>query len=164
MSSTDRSVIKYFSICGIFASLILFALSFFGRTLSNTAPIIAGLVVTMVGLGLSLTLDPLIPFFCRKFFLTRFWDGKPSWGQPLYVLCFAFLFAQFALFALNGTPTTPVIVDGQPLIGSNGQVVKVFTQAQQLRQDESFLRFFCTIALANFYQLLMYSLFPLHSE
>jgi hypothetical protein len=133
MSSTDRSVIKYFSICGIFASLILFAL-------------------------------PLIPFFSRKFFLTRFWVGKPSWGQPLYVLCFAFLFAQFALFALNGTPTTPVIVDGQPLIGSNGQVVKVFTQAQQLRQDESFLRFFCTIALANFYQLLMYSLFPLHSE
>jgi hypothetical protein len=164
MSSIDRSVIKYFSICGIFASLILFALSFFGRTLSNTAPIIAGLVVTMVGLGLSLTLDPLIPFFSRKFFLTRFWVGKPSWGQPLYVLCFAFLFAQFALFALNGTPTTPVIVDGQPLIGSNGQVVKVFTQAQQLRQDESFLRFFCTIALANFYQLLMYSLFPLHSE
>jgi hypothetical protein len=109
----------------------------------------------MVGLGLSLTLDPAIPFFSRMFFWTKFWNGKPSWGRPLYILLFAFLLAQFALIAFHGAPTVPVIVDGEPLTNASGEIMRVFTQAQQLHRDESFLRLFCTLLLANYYQILM---------
>jgi len=165
MSSADRSVIKYFSIVGLFISLILYTLSFFGRTPSNTAPILAGSFVLMVGLSLSMMiLDPAIPFFRnRYFFWTTFWQDMPSWGRPVYILFFLFLMAQFLLVASHGTPTVPVIVDGSPLI-ANGGIVKTYTPAQQLFLGESELRMFCAVMLVNYYQLLMYSLFPLRNE
>jgi hypothetical protein len=166
MSSADRSVIKCFSICGFLAGMVLYVLSFFGRTISDTAPILAGSFVLMVGLSLSmLILDPAIPFFRnRYFFWTTFWQDMPSWGRPVYILFVLFLMAQFLLVGSHGTPTVPVIVDGEPLIGANGQIVTAYTQAQQLHQDESFLRMFCSVMLVNYYQLLMYSLFPLRNE
>lgn len=166
MSSADRTFIKFASIVGLFISLILYTLSFFGRTPSNTAPILAGSFALMIGLSFSMTiLDPAIPFFSsRSFFWTTFWQDMPSWGRPLFFLLFAVILAHLAFFALHGTPTVPVIVDGEPLIGANGQIVTAYTQAQQLHQDESFLRIFCAVMLVNYYQLLMYSLFPLRNE
>jgi hypothetical protein len=164
MGSADRSMIKYLSICGILTNVALFIASFYGRTVTNTLPIVIGSGIIMVGLGLSLTLDPAIPFFSRMFFWTKFWGGKPSWGRPLYILLFAFLLAQFVLLALHGASTVPVIVDGEPLTSANGEIIKAYTQAQQLYRDASALRFFCTLMLANYYQILMYSLFPLRNR
>lgn len=164
MGIADRSLIKNLSICGIIANFCLFTASFFGKTIQNTLPIILGSAVIMVGLGLSLTLDPAIPVFSRTFYWTKFWDGKPPWARPLYFLLFAFLLVQFALFAFHGAPTLPVIVDGEPLTNTNGNIMLVYTQAQQLHRDELFLRIFCTLMFVNYYQLLMYALFPLRAE
>lgn len=164
MGSDDRSVLKYLSVCGILTNVALFIASFYGRTVTNTLPLVVGSGIIMVGLGLSLTLDPAIPGFSRMFYWTKFWDGKPSWGRPLYILLCAFPLAQFAFITFHGAPAAPVIVDGETLTNANGEIMRVFTQAQQLYRDESALRFFCTLMLANYYQILMYSLFPLRNE
>jgi hypothetical protein len=155
MGSDDRSVLKYLSICGILVNVALFIASFYGRTVTNTLPIVIGSGAIMVGLGLSLTLDPAIPAFSRMFYWTKFWDGKPSWGRPLYILLFVFLLAQFALIALHRASIVPFTVNGEPLT--------VSSQALQLYRDAFALRFFSTLMLTNYYQTLMYSLFPLRN-
>ena len=163
MGSADRSTIKYLSICGILASLYLLTMSFFGKTIHNTLPIIIGSAVLMIGLGVSLTLDPLIPFWSRNFFFTKFWDGKPPWARPLYLLLFVFLLAQFVLLAMHGPSGIQVIAHHEPLAGADGDILRTYSQAQQLSLNEAALRFVSTLMSLNYYQLLMYSLFPLRN-
>lgn len=149
-SSNARKALVSLSICGLTVSVLVYVLSFSAVPVD---PVFSWTGVLCVGM-MALFLPIIYLEYPRSknpfFFYMGFARGMPGWVAPCEWLLALFALSQVVWFALHSGLGVPSFQDGQYVIESRGQVLKVISRAEYLALKEAGLRMIAAM-MASFY-------------
>ncbi len=98
------------------------------------------------------------------FFLKGFARGLPSWVAPCSGLLSLIGIAHLVWFAVHSGWGVPTILDGQYVLDTRGQILKVLTEAEYLTLKKAELRMFAAMMTALYFVPTMYWWFPRNEQ
>src|SRR6266850_6252630 len=151
-----RRFLAFLSACAIALSVFAYVFSFFGAPVDKILPWSLVLFLGIIAL--------IVPIYFLEYPASRKWNwswkewarGMPSWVAPCFWLLELFAATHFVWFALHSGAGVPDIIDGQYVLDSHGQIVKILTREEYLSLREAFLRVVATIMISLYFVPMMY--------
>jgi hypothetical protein len=151
MSSSNRRFLAFLSACGIFASILAYVLSFSGALVDWVFPWVVPLGAGVFALGLSMLVVENSSSGRWTYSWKQFTRGMPSWVNRCYYSLQLIAGAHFVWMALQYGWGAPAILDGQYVLDSRGQILKVLTQAEYFTLRGVGLRTCATIMICLYF-------------
>jgi hypothetical protein len=149
-------VCAFVAACGITASIFAYMASFSGSLLESVFPWGILLVLGLFALFISMYALEYPASRAPTFFLKGFARGMPTWVAPCSRLLQVIGIAQLVWFAAHSGWGVPTILDGQYVLDSRGQILKVLTKAEYLTLKEAEQRMFAAMVAAFYFVPMMY--------
>lgn len=158
--SVPRPIIRRFlsilSACVVAASILAYLCSFFGAPVDMIMPwfipVFLGWMVLLVHIWAIEYPASRKPSFAWKGFAR----GMPNWVAPLSWILQLFFIANFVWLAVHFGMGAPAIMDGQYVLDSHGQILKVLTHAEYFTLKEVELRTFAALMVFFYFVPMTY--------
>jgi len=160
MVSLLRRCLAIIAASALAASLIVYALSFVGKTMDEMFRWVMLLTVGVFPLVLPMYAVEYSAIKNSKFLWDAIWRGVPTWAVRATQIGFLFFAAHFVLFLAQSHAASPEIINGQYVLSNHGQIVKELTESQYKWLKGSELRLFATGCLSFYLALALYWWFP----
>ena len=156
VSSNTRRVFASLSMCGFAASMLAYILSFFGVPAERVYPWMGLLCAGMMLLFVPVYILEYPNSRSPTFFYKEFANGMPKWVTPCEWILALIALMQIIWFALHSGLGVPAFQDGQYVIESRGQVLKVISDAEYLALKGAGLRMFAAMLVSLYFVPMMY--------
>ena len=160
MVSLLRHCLAIIAASALAASLIVYALSFVGKTMDEMFRWVMLLTVGVFPLVIPMYAVEYSAIKNSKFLWDAIWRGLPKWAVRATQIVFLFFAAHFVLFLVQSHAASPEIINGQYVLSNHGQIVKELTESQYKWLKGSELRLFATGCLSFYLALALYWWFP----
>lgn len=152
------------SICGLFASIVIYTASYRGATIDGIARWAILLHVGVFVLLLPMYAVEYSRVLERTFFWKGFARGMPKWVVPGIKLLGLFFVIHFVLFLMQSHASAPEIKNGQYVLDDHGRIVKTLTQSEYYTLKGAELRLFATGWMFFYFVPAAYWWFPRTEE
>jgi hypothetical protein len=142
--------------CGFAASMLAYILSFFGVPAERVYPWMGLLCAGMMLLFVPVYILEYPNSRSPTFFYKEFANGMPKWVTPCEWILALIALMQIIWFALHSGLGVPAFQDGQYVIESRGQVLKVISEAEYLALKGAGLRMFAAMLVSLYFVPMMY--------
>lgn len=159
-----RKGLAILSVCGLFASIVIYTASYRGTTMDSVAKWAIVLHVGVFVLPLPMYAVEYSKVKQRTFFWKGFARGMPKWVVPGIKLLGLFFVVHFVLFLTQSHASAPEIKDGQYVLNDHGRTVKTLTQSEYYTLKGAELRLFATGWMFFYFVPAAYWWFPRTEE
>jgi hypothetical protein len=156
ISSNTRKALASLSMCGFAAGMLAYIVSFLGVPVDRLYPWMGLLCAGMMLLFLPVFILEYPNSRSPTFFYNEFAKGMPKWVAPCEWILALIALVQVIWFAMHSGLGVPALQDGQYVIESHGQVLKVISAAEYLALKEAGLRMFAAMLVSFYFVPMMY--------
>ncbi len=156
ISSNTRKVFASLSMCGFAASMLAYILSFFGVPTERVYPWMGLLCAGMMLLFVPVYILEYPSSRSPTFFYKEFANGMPKWVAPCEWILALIALMQIFWFAFHSGLGVTAFQDGQYVIESRGQVLKVISEAEYLTLKGAGLRMFAAMLVSLYFVPMTY--------
>jgi hypothetical protein len=159
MSLSGCRFLAVLSACGIIACVSAYIASFLGPLPGSVFRWGILLILAMIVLFIPLYVLEYPASRSPTFFLKGFARGMPSWVAPCSTVLFLVGIAHLIWFALHSGWGVPAILDGQYVLDSGGQTLKVLTETEYRTLKAEEVRTFAAMTASFYFVPMMYRWF-----
>jgi hypothetical protein len=160
MTPVLRKILATLSAFGFAVSILVYIESFSGATMDNTSQCVILLGFCVLALMIPIHILEYPSSKDWNFYWKGFARGMPGWIVPCNWLFFLIFIAHVIWLAVQSKLGVPTISDGQYVLSSHGNILKVITQAEYLTLKEAELRTLATFIISWYFMPMMYWWFP----
>jgi hypothetical protein len=152
----NRRILAFLSACGVSAGASAYIGSFSGVSVDAVLPLMG-----LLFLGAIALISPIViieypasrtPFY----FYSGFARGMPNWVAPCEKMLALIALAHFIWFGVHSGLGFPAIQDGQYVLESRSQVLRVLSQAEYFSLKEAWLRLLASMMISFYFVPMMY--------
>lgn len=156
INSNTRTVLAFLSTSGFAGGALAYASTFRQVPTDKIFPWMGLLCIGMMLLFAPIFVLEYPESRAPSFFYQGFARGMPRWVSPCEWILALIALTQVIWFALQSGPGVPAVQDGQYVIESRGQILRVISEAEYLGLKEAALRMFSAMMVSFYYVPMAY--------